>query len=82
MTHITGLRKELVTILTEEFTRAIRTSGCTISEAQQALHEADVALLKAALRPLERFNCPTCPTELLTLDKLKAIEAAIADIRI
>lgn len=62
MTHITGPRKKKVDRLAGQLLSAIGMSGCTISESHEAVHEVSTSLLKAALRPLEPFTCPTCPS--------------------
>jgi hypothetical protein len=78
VTHITGPRKRKVDGLAKTLEADISRSGCTISESYEALHEANMALLKAALRPFERFTCPTCPTAGdLTPAQLGRIESAV-----
>lgn len=78
MTHITGPRKLKVDGLARVMLIAIGRSGCTISEAFEALHEVGMALLKAALRPFEKYTCPTCPeTGDLTPAQLGKIESAV-----
>lgn len=78
MTHITGPRKKKVDGLARVLLIAIGRSGCTISESYEALHEANMALLKAALRPFEKFTCPTCPTTGdLTPAQLGRIDSAV-----
>lgn len=78
MTHITGPRKRKVDGLADTIMEEIGASGCTISESFEALHEAGVDLLKAALRPFENYTCPTCPTTGdLTPKQLGEIDSAV-----
>ena len=100
MTHVTGPRQQKVLALARRIWTAdgariraiIAESGCTISEAQRALHEANMmaqealhdatmSLLTGALRPLEPFTCPTCPhPEDLTPELIAKIGAAVRTI--
>lgn len=78
MSHTAGMDMKKVQVLTRAMLMAIGRSGCTISEGYEALHEANMALLKAALRPFEPFTCPTCPkTEDLTPAKLSKIQDVV-----
>lgn len=78
MSHTAGPNKAKVDQLAKGIAAFIGRSGCTISEAQEAIHEATMILLKTALAPLEDFTCPTCPNPRnMTPALLKKIGRAI-----
>ncbi len=62
MTHITGPRRHVVDGLAEKLMRASLASGATMSETFEAIHEVQMKLVRAMLKPWED-DCPTCPKQ-------------------
>lgn len=62
MTHKTGPRRRLVSLLTRDIEAVVAGSGCTVTEASIAMHEVELKLIRRALAPLEK-DCPTCPKD-------------------
>jgi hypothetical protein len=64
MTHLTGPREKFVRRLKVAIAQDIVASGVTISEAFEAMHEAQIDLVRIMLRPWEDETCPTCPRDM------------------
>lgn len=79
MTHKTGPRMEKVEKIASHIMVKIQSSGLTISEAKEALHEVDMWLTRIMLRPWENETCPTCPKDMQ--ERGDEIELALAALK-
>ena len=78
MSHITGPRMEEVEKVANRIMFQIQSSGLTMGEAKEALHEVDMWIHRLAMRPWEDETCPTCPKDMEKRgDEILAAKAAL-----